>query len=37
MKELVYVVNHEEEHKQVPVESDEDHEYFYKLWEEDRL
>jgi hypothetical protein len=36
MKEFVYSVNHDEEHKQVPID-EEELEYYYKLWEEDRL
>jgi hypothetical protein len=37
MEELVYLVNVDEENKQVHSDNEEDHEYFYKLWEEDRL
>jgi hypothetical protein len=35
VKDLINIESHEEDHKQVM--NDEETEYFYKLWEEDRL
>lgn len=35
MKDVIYVESQEEDHKQIL--NEEELEYFYKLWEEDRL
>jgi hypothetical protein len=37
MEELLSVGNHEDDFKKVLIEDEEELEYFYKLWEEDRL
>lgn len=37
MEELLSVGNHEEDYTKVLIEDEEELEYFYKLWEEDRL
>ncbi len=36
MENIVNLIKHDEEHNQVSID-DEELEYFYKLWEEDRL
>jgi hypothetical protein len=37
MEEILNFVNSEEDTTEVPIYTDEEQEYFYKLWEEDRL